>query len=91
MRFSGQTYDPAQDRARLTTQYNKVFDTMVDGQWHTIPELADISGGSEAGVSARIRDMRKARFGGHTVERERVPGQKGLWRYRLTLAKDLLQ
>jgi hypothetical protein len=87
--FSGQTYNPAEDHARLTSQLNKVFDCMKDGQWHTIPELAQYAGGSEAAVSARIRDFRKQRFGGHTVERERV--KKGLYRYKLTLRHDLLE
>lgn len=90
MRFSGTTYDPNQDQQRLTTQYNRVFERMCDGEWHTLAELAEYSNGSEAAVSARVRDMRKQRFGAHTVERERVPGKKGLWRYRLTLNVSLL-
>jgi len=87
--FSGTTYDPILDRTRLTTQLNRVFDKMRDGQWHTLAELAEYSGGTEAAVSARIRDFRKARFGGHTVERERV--RAGLWRYKLVLRADLLE
>ena len=90
MRFSGTTYSQALDHDRLSTQYNRVFNVMCDGQWHTIPELTSLSGGTEPAVSARIRDMRKKRFGAHTVERERVPGQKGLWRYRLTLNASLI-
>jgi hypothetical protein len=37
--FSGTTYDPTQDHDRLTTQLNRVFDKMRDGEWHTIDEL----------------------------------------------------
>lgn len=36
---------------------------------------------SEAGISARIRDLRKAKCGGYEVERRRVKG--GLWEYRV--------
>ena len=89
MTFSGITYDPALDHERLSTQLNRVFDCMSDGQWHTLAELAEYSGGSEAAVSARLRDFRKDRFGGHTVERERV--KKGLWRYKLVIRTDLLE
>lgn len=79
--FDGLTYDPAQDRDRLSTQYARVFALMRDGRWRTLGEIQAAVGGSEAGVSARLRDARKARFGGHKVERRRVDG--GLWSYRL--------
>lgn len=35
---------------------------------------------SEAGVSARIRDLRKAQYGGHTIERRK---NGSLWEYKL--------
>lgn len=88
--FSGTTYNATLDGPRLKRQFDLVFDKMADGQWHTLSDLAQHSGGTEAAVSARVRDFRKDSFGGHTVERERVPGKKGLWRYRLILRKDLL-
>jgi hypothetical protein len=59
----------------------RVYKLMTDGAWHTLPELAKAVQGSEAGVSARLRDLRKARFGGHVVDKRRVEG--GLWEYRL--------
>lgn len=86
--FSGSTYDPQVDQARLTTQLSKVFEVMVDEQWHTIPELVTYAGGSEAGISARIRDFRKVRFGGHMVERRRVAPHRGLYEYRLVLNNE---
>ena len=54
---------------------------MADGQEHTLAELANGIGCTEAAASARIRDLRKARFGAHEVERRRVSG--GLFVYRL--------
>ena len=83
LRFDGATFNQGYEGQRLTTQFERVFNAMQDGQWHTLAELADISHGSEAGVSARLRDFRKPRFGGHVVQRSR--GASGLWFYRLVL------
>jgi hypothetical protein len=69
------------DRERLNSQLWRVFRLMRDGQWRTLSEIARAVEGSEAGVSARLRDLRKPRFGGHGVERRRVSG--GLWEYRM--------
>lgn len=85
--FDGHTYDPAQDFHRLKGQLAKVFRAMQDGQWHCLSHLAEIAGGSEAGVSARIRDLRKPKFGAHNIERRRNGG--GLWVYRLADQQQL--
>jgi len=79
--FDGVTFDQAEDGPRLTTQLDRVRELMSDGRWHSLRWLADAVGGSEAGVSARIRDLRKVRFGARTVDRKRIDG--GLWMYRL--------
>jgi hypothetical protein len=65
----------------LTSQLAKVYRLMRDGRWRTLGDIRGIVGGSEAGVSARLRDLRKKRFGGFTVERQRCPD--GLWEYRM--------
>jgi hypothetical protein len=78
--FDGDTYDRDRDQLRLSGMMARVAATMADGQWHTLHELAVITGGSEAAVSARLRDLRKPRFGGHVVERRYIEG--GLWEYR---------
>ena len=84
MQFDGITYDPEHDQARLSGQCLKVFNCMLDHQWHTLSELARAADGSEAGVSARVRDLRKERFGEHTVNRQRRGDPKrGLWEYQL--------
>lgn len=79
--FDGVTYSPARDGKRLGTQLERVRSLMADGQWPTLAEIAKAVGGSEAGVSARLRDCRKPRHGGLTVEHENIGG--GLWRYRI--------
>ena len=84
--FDGETAEEC-DRPRLNTQLRNVFDFMRPGGPHTLGEIAEAVGGSEAGVSARLRDFRKARFGGHVVERIRVEG--GLFEYRLVANGEL--
>jgi len=79
--FDGETYEPKRDRVRLTGQLARVFYAMRGAEWTTLRDLADLAQGSEAGVSARLRDLRKQRFGGHTIERRRVTD--GLWEYRM--------
>ena len=79
--FDGKTYDPDLDRDRLRTQLERVYALMLDGRFHSLAEIADKVGGSEASVSARLRDLRKPRFGSNSVRRMRVAG--GLWVYCL--------
>lgn len=81
MRFDGETYDPARDEARLGSQLERVKALMADGAWRGLADIAAMTGGSEAAVSARLRDLRKARFGGFRVERRHVEG--GRWVYRV--------
>ncbi len=85
MPFGGDTYEPGSDKGRLAVQLAAVKTIMLDGHWHQLAEILErIGHGSEAGVSARIRDLRKTKFGGHTVERRRVkPAVRGLHEYRL--------
>jgi hypothetical protein len=77
--FAGVTYDYEKDCKRLTGQLHRVREAM--GEWFTLTRLQILVGGSEAGISARIRDLRKPAFGGYTIERRRIEG--GLWMYRL--------
>lgn len=86
--FGGKTYDPKLDHARLTGQLQRVFDCMQDGKYRTLAELKSIVGGSEAGLSARLRDLRKQAFGCHTVnKRRRGEATKGLWEYQLVVGQ----
>ena len=87
MHFDGETYEPSRDQVRLTGQQRLVFELMRDGQWRRLADIvvnlrdAYSVYASEAGISARLRDLRKARFGSHTVERSNIGG--GTFQYRL--------
>jgi hypothetical protein len=85
--FDGSTFDSVLDRVRLSNQARLVFDLMRDGQWRTLAEIVESIGcGSEAGVSARLRDFRKPRFGSLVVDRRRRgDGASGLFEYQLRL------
>lgn len=72
------------DAKRLSKSLGKVYEDMSRGTWVTLDRLALIAGCSVQGASARIRDLRKSQFGGHTIERRRMPGAPaGVWEYRL--------
>ncbi len=79
--FDGETYVEGLDKVRLTSQLRKVYEAMSDGQWRTLRALSRITGSSESSVSARLRDLRKQKFGGRDILRERV--SKGLYHYRV--------
>lgn len=90
--FDGRTFDYDEDFERLNTQLARVYYIMRDGQWHQIQELADRVGlnATTQSISARIRDLRKPKFGGYTVEHRRL--EDGLWEYRLIVEpKEQLQ
>lgn len=82
--FDGATYEPARDHVSLNGQLLKVYNVMMTGEWFTLQQIAQRIGGhnTEAAISARIRDFRKTKYGGHKVERRSV-GR--LFMYRLVL------
>lgn len=92
--FDGRTYDRQFDYERLKTKFEKVFECMKDGRWRTIDEICAITGidiRGSAGVSARLRDMRKAKFGGHTLNRRspKTTGrEKGVHEYQLIVNEN---
>ena len=84
-RFDGATIESC-DAPRLTTQMLKVRSLMADGEWRTLREISNVVGAPEASVSARLRDWRKERNGGLTVDRRRR-GDGGLFEYRMEPVK----
>ena len=80
----GETFNATFDLARLNAQARRVYDVMIRGEWLTLAEVSELTGDPEASVSARLRDFRKPKFGGFTVERRRRGEAKaGLFEYRL--------
>lgn len=86
--FDGWTFDPAHDHGRLAAQLGRVFALMRDGGWRTLEEIGAATGDSVQSVSARLRDLRKAKFGGHRVDRRRRgEPSAGLFEYRMEAVK----
>lgn len=81
MGFDGESFDAGHDEQRLSGQLSRVRELMRDGRWRTLVEIARDAQGSAPGVSARLRDLRKHKWGGWIVERRYVG--RGLFEYRL--------
>jgi hypothetical protein len=82
--FDGATYQADRDKARLGAQLRRVAAVMAMGHWLTLEEIQTRTGDPQASISARIRDLRKLRYGGRDVEHRRRHGA-GLWEYRLVV------
>lgn len=79
--FDGATYERDKDQMRLNAQLWRVCVVIQDRQWYSLAELAEATGDPEASISARLRDLRKPRFGNHTIQRRRR--SPGTFEYRL--------
>lgn len=84
--FDGRTIDHEKDHGRLAAQLARVRTLMLDSAWRTLPEIEAITHDPQASVSARLRDLRKEKFGGYTVERRRR--SEGLHEYRVLMPKS---
>lgn len=82
-RFDGADYDPARDHDRLTKQLGRVYSFMLDGQWRTLRDISEATGVPEASASAQLRHLRKPRFGGYTIDRQRKGLDRGTYEYRI--------
>src|SRR5262249_4653562 len=86
--FDGETYQAEFDFNRLKTQLQAVFALMQDGKWRSLEHIATATNSSTPSASARLRDLRKDKFGGHDVQRMRTRDNSGLWLYRVIVNVD---
>lgn len=85
--FNGADYNSEEDYNRLTGQMQRVFAVMIDRQWRDLQTIAEKCGDPETSVSAQMRNLRKDRFGGHTVLKKRV-GKPGSGHYEYQLHRN---
>jgi predicted transcriptional regulator len=83
MDFNPPSYTEAEDGERIRRQRDRVLAVMSLGEWRTLQQISMLTGAPEASASARLRDLRKL---GWIVQRERVEGAAGLWKYRAVRA-----
>ena len=79
--FDGVDLNQERDAPRLTGQIKRIYALMKDGHKRTLDCIALATGAPHASVSAQLRNLRKDRFGAHTVERNHLGG--GLYEYSL--------
>lgn len=84
--FDGPSYRPERDLNRLTTQLCRVYDCISDGKWRSLDDIARATSDPHASISAQLRNLRKERFGGHTVEKKHIT--RGHFLYRLVTNSD---
>jgi hypothetical protein len=78
------------ERKPMGRQLKAVYTIMLFGEWETFASIKaslwryDNIGISEAGVSARLRDLRKAEYGNHVIVR-RPTEHKGIYEYRMVM------
>jgi hypothetical protein len=77
------TLDTLLDRPRLGRLLQAVRDLMLDRQWRTLGEIQrELNMGSEAGISARLRELDN-RYGIQHEKRRRAPVSAGIWEYQI--------
>lgn len=82
--FSGSDFIEEKDQERLTNQHKVILGFMRDGLWRTLREIEHATGYPHASISAQLRNLRKASFGGHTINRRRTGDERrGLFEYQL--------
>ena len=80
----GPDYVEEQDGKRLTSQLHAIRDYMLSHRWKTLGEIEQTTGYPQSSVSAQLRHLRKARFGGYIVaKRVRDDSIAGLYEYRV--------
>jgi len=83
-RADGETYGPEHDRERLKVQFERVRRLMADGKYRSLAEISALTATPAPSASARLRDLRKERFGGFIVDRRaRFDRRHGIFEYRV--------
>ena len=84
--FDGADLIPSRDYDRMKGQILRVFNLIKDGKWRTLEEISNATGDPHASVSTRLRDFRKKRFGGFTINKKYI--KNGLYKYSMDIGID---
>lgn len=73
------------DTYELNMQIGRVFHVMKDSKWRTLKQISTLTKDPEPSVSARLRDLRKRKFGSFLVQRRKSDNFKlGVFEYSLS-------
>ena len=82
--FDGTPFDVVLDADRLGKQLETVKTFMLQQSgWVSLVEIERATGVTTASAGARLRDLRKSRFGCHIIARRRRVGSPGTFEYRM--------
>jgi predicted transcriptional regulator len=82
--FEGSDFNPVFDQKRLSTQLLEIFSLMQDKTFRTLSEIEKITGHGQSSISAQLRNLRKQKFGSHTLNKKRRgQGSQGLFEYQI--------
>jgi DNA-binding transcriptional regulator GbsR (MarR family) len=71
------------DQPRLSKQRADIRDLMIDGEFRTLREIAEITGYPEASISAVLRALTEPENGGYVKNRIHKGEGKGTWYYQI--------
>lgn len=83
--FDGATYNPKNDRVRLSGQLRTMWNIIVDLEVHSVREIGERTGFPEPSISAQFRNLRKEKFGGWYIPRITLDDKRGHYAYQLVL------
>ena len=84
----GPAYEESRDGKRIEKQHEVIKRYMLShGSWKTLSEIEQRLGYPQASISAQLRHLRKARFGGYRVEKRRRD-DGGTWEYRVKMSPN---
>lgn len=83
----GPTYNEKIDGKRISGQMAKIKHFMLSGSWRTLAEISKATRYPESSISAQLRHLRKAEFGGHDVQKRRRKPDGGTWEYKVRAGK----
>jgi hypothetical protein len=80
----GPSFDDRLDGSRLMDQMKRILNLMLamskEDKWVTLEDIEMVLDYPQASISAQLRHLRKARFGGYQVLKRRVFGH---WEYQI--------
>ena len=81
----GTSYVEEIDGERLQRQMDVIREYMLEAypKWRTLQKIENDLDYPQASISAQLRHLKKVRFGGFVLEKQRREADKGTWEYRL--------